>query len=347
MAVSFDFISRLGSGYFGEVWLATDTGLGCEVALKCIPPEKLINRKNFYQEAQVLTTVQHANIVRVYDTGTLDDDRVYVSMEYLPKGSLEDEAKGAYIGLSRAKRLMIDILRALGYAHEKGIIHRDIKPANILIGNSQEGILSDFGLALPNVQQLDIAYLKKYQYILHLAPEVHRIQDYGPLSDIYACGATLYRLVNGDNYLPQVTLLEAQSLAQEGKFPTRDKYRDFVPSSLRRIINKALNTNPQDRYQSADEMRRALEQQKFNVDWQERVLRGGIIWNGVDKKGVLLQVKKLEQAPDRWSVETRRGSNQQNLRRVSALCFYDLSKVDAARQTRRVLQDFVTGRHRS
>lgn len=110
MAVSFDFRRRLGSGYFGEVWHAIDVGLGCEVALKCIPPDKLINEKNFYQEAQVLKASEHPNIVRVNETGKLNDGRIYVSMEYLPNGSLEDEAQGAFVALSRAKRVMIDVL---------------------------------------------------------------------------------------------------------------------------------------------------------------------------------------------------------------------------------------------
>lgn len=81
MAVSFDFRRRLGSGYFGEVWEAIETGLDHTVALKCIPPDRIINQDNFFQEAQVLKTSEHPNIVRVNDTGVLEDGRVYVSME--------------------------------------------------------------------------------------------------------------------------------------------------------------------------------------------------------------------------------------------------------------------------
>ena len=170
MAVSFDFRRRLGAGYFGEVWDAIETGLGHRVALKCIPPDKIINQGNFFQEAQVLKASEHPNIVHVNDTGKLDDGRIYASMEYLSGGSLEDEAQGALLRLSRAKRLMIDVLRGLGLAHARGIVHRDIKPANILIGNNGEGKLSDFGLALPDIQGLNMTHLKQYQYVLHLRP---------------------------------------------------------------------------------------------------------------------------------------------------------------------------------
>src|SRR3990167_9902400 len=132
----------------------------------------VLNKQNFFQEAQLLKAVEHPNIVRVHETGQLTDGRLYVAMEYLSKGSLEDEAKGNFIPLTRAKRLMIDVLRGLDYAHSQGVIHRDIKPANILIGDSGEGKLSDFGLAIPAGLDLRGLGVKNYAYTLHLAPEV-------------------------------------------------------------------------------------------------------------------------------------------------------------------------------
>lgn len=346
MPVSFDFKKRLGSGYFGEVWHAIDTGLGCEVALKCIPPKKIIYKDNFYQEAQVLKASEHPNVVRVNDTGDLDDGQIYVSMEYLPNGSLEDEAQGAPIHLSRAKRLMIDVLRGLDYAHSKRIVHCDIKPGNILIGNAKEGILSDFGLALPDVKNLKIAYLKQYQYILHLAPEVDSPADYTYLSDIYACGATLYRMVNGDNYLPKIDPIEARNLSKSGHFPPRNKYRDYVPTSLRRLINKALNLNPYDRYQRAEMMRNALEQQLFLMEWEETALRTGLLWTGADKRGTNYKVKMThDPSNDKiWTVETKKGQNIDNLRKVTTYCKVRLNKQNAKKLARKILQDYVTGK---
>lgn len=344
MAVSFDFKKRLGSGYFGEVWHAIDTGLGCEIALKCIPPDKIINQGNFFQEAQVLKASEHPNIVRVNDTGTLNDGRIYVSMEYLPRGSLEDEAQGAPIALSRAKRLIVDVLRALGHAHSHGIVHRDVKPANILIGSAGEGKLSDFGLALPDIQTLIVTQLKQYQYVLHLAPEVRRIQDYTHLSDIYASGVTLYRLVNGDSNLPQISPTQAHALARRGEFPPRNGYRDYVPQSLKRMINRALNVDPKMRYQSADEMRHALEHQTLAVDWTEAISPTRYLWRGTDTSATIYEVLKSQQNNHRWMVEIRRGSSDAALRRIGKLCFADMRKQDADKKARRILQDFVTGK---
>jgi len=337
MAASFDFRKRLGSGHFGEVWHAIDNGLGCEIALKCIPQDKIINSANLHQEAQALKASEHANIVRVTETGTLADGRVYVSMEYLPRGSVEDEASGALLGLPRAKQLMVDVLRGLAHAHCQGIVHRDIKPANIMIGNSGEGKLSDFGLAVPDIASVDASQFKQYQYRLHLAPEVRKMTDYTTVSDIYACGVTLYRLVNGDTYLPSIDLAEATRLAQRGEFPPRDHYRDFIPTSLRRLINKALSVDPNERYQSADDMRHALEQQSLLVAWTEKKIRGGTMWEGASVHGKEYTMSLTQSVDSKWSIEYKTGAGGK-LRRRSVDCNAGLTKAKSHQLARRILQ---------
>src|SRR5690242_8960437 len=99
MASTFERIQRLGSGHFGEVWLARDTGLNVHRALKLIPKDRLINPSNFFQEAQALKVAEHPNVVRVEETGFMRDGGIYVAMEYLQGGSLEDQGKGSYVPL--------------------------------------------------------------------------------------------------------------------------------------------------------------------------------------------------------------------------------------------------------
>jgi serine/threonine protein kinase len=197
-----------------------DTGLNAIRALKLIPPSKVLDPSNFFLEAQTLQAVKHPNVVEVLEAGHLADGRIYVAMEYLEKGSLEDEASGAFVKLTRAKRVMVDVLRGLEHAHFNSIVHRDIKPGNIMIGDSSEGKLSDFGLALPaNTNPVSLG-VKAYNYVAHLAPEVRLTGIYTEQADLYACGVTLYRLVNGDTYLPPVVAPEVSALAAAGKSPT-------------------------------------------------------------------------------------------------------------------------------
>ncbi len=337
MAASFDFQKRLGDGNFGEVWRVVDEGLGCTIALKCIPKNKIINPANLHLEAKTLKASEHANIVKVTETGTLKDGRIYISMEYLPNGSVEDEAKGGLLGLPRAKQLMIDVLRGLAHAHRHGIVHRDIKPANIMIGNSGEGKLSDFGLAIPNITSIDASQFKQYQYTLHLAPEVRNFKDYTTLSDIYACGITLYRLVNGDAYLPSISTTEAARLARRGEFPPRDKYRYFIPTSLRRLINKALSVNPNDRYQTADEMRHALEQQKLLVTWDETNTSNAITWKGESIHKGQYKLSLYKTGSLKWAIDFEKGYSGR-LRRKSSDCHHNLTKDEAHRMARTILQ---------
>jgi serine/threonine protein kinase len=325
------------------VWLATDTGLNAERALKLIPPDKVLNPQNFFHEAQILKAVEHPNVVRVEETGTMADGRIYVAMEYLPKGSLEDEAKGAYVDLTRAKRIMIDMLRGLDHAHKQSVLHRDIKPANILIGSNNEGKLSDFGLAIPAGLNLKALGAKDYAYTLHVAPEIHRGHSHSILSDIYACGVTLYRLVNGDTYLPAVSPAKVQDLAVQGKLPDRSHYREFVPRPLRAIINRALHLDSAKRFTSAEDMRRSLERLTLQKNWRQRSFPHGIEWTcSWDNR--YYEIRRERSPSQKWNVTVRRGATKKTARRITTLCAQALTRAQAEQRTRRILQDFVLGR---
>ena len=345
MAASFDFIKRLGAGYFGEVWKVRDTGLDSIRALKLVPPNRVPNPTNFFHEAQTLKAAEHHNVVRVYEAGTMDDGRVYVAMEYLRKGSLEDEASGAFVKLTRAKRVMVDVLRGLEHAHRNGIVHRDIKPGNIIIGDSFEGKLSDFGLAIPVNTNPAALGIKDYKYVAHLAPEVRRTRQYTVATDIYASGVTLYRLVNGDKYLPFVLPGKIGDLVAAGKYPDRTSYREFVPRTFRTLINRAMAVDASKRFANAEEMRHALEQISLHMNWDERALPDGIRWiSGWD--GHCYEVVRQRDGHGGWSVSVRKGQSRTTLRRIEKLCLAGSDRKTAEHHTRRVLQDFVLGRCR-
>ena len=260
----------------------------------------------------------------------------------LPKGSLEDEAEGAYVHMSRAIRLMVDVLRGLEYAHSKGIIHRDIKPANILIGDAMQGKLSDFGLAISKNSFSKSIGVKDYAYIFHLAPEVDTFDDYSNLSDIFSCGVTLYRLVNGDSYLPRLASDRVREGICNGTYPDRNKYREFIPRQLRRIINQAMSLDPKRRYQSAEQFRHAIEKVPTYANWNEQILADRMRWTfGREKECIEVECISLQSG--KYSVQTRRGSCKHTLRRITKMSRSNISQKEAITFSQTILQGFVTG----
>ena len=343
MSVRFDLKKRLGNGYFGEVWYANEVGLNQICAVKLVPHNKIINQANYFQEAQCLKQAEHSNVVRILDTGNFDKTKIYLSMEYLKNKSLENEASGGFIAITRAKKLMIDVLRGLEHAHQQNILHRDIKPANILIGDSKEGKLSDFGLALPDISKLDLAFIKtNYQYMTHLAPEVRKFADYSKSSDIYACGVTFYRLINGDSFLPSIDPIDIRQAIKDAKYPDRTRYRDFVPNSLRRFTNKAMNPDVSKRFKSAEEMRHSLEQIGLVSNWNESFLPNGMYWSTSGTLGVIT-VKTTENC-GLWTILAKKRKHRGPLKRITKYCKNKINRKEADSLTKEILQKVVQNR---
>lgn len=272
----YDLEKRLGNGAFGEVWLCNDRALGVQRALKFVPPHKIKNPTNFYEEPQTLVSLKHNNIVEITDAGKTNDGQLYIAMEYYPNGSISDAVSGGIVPLKYAVKLSTDICRALEYIHSKGFIHRDIKPANIIIDKNNNGRLSDFGLAT----KVDLdGQASPYGYIGHLAPEVILDDITDKRTDIYALGVTLYRMVNGDAYLPMtIEPMELIELIKIGKFPNRNHYRPFIPNAIKSIINKALSINPDDRFQTTSEFRHQLEKVPIKASWMPTTIPNGTQW---------------------------------------------------------------------
>jgi serine/threonine protein kinase len=271
-------IKRLGSGAFGEVWLVEDRAFGETRAVKFVPESNIHNPTNFYHEPQTLKTLQHDNVVLVADAGTMPDGRLYIAMEYLPNGSIEDRYAGGVVPLTVALRFAIDICKGLTYTHDKGFVHRDIKPANVLIGLNDGAKISDFGLCTNTIAP---GAASAAGYILHIAPEVFRDDSFTFASDIYAVGLTLYRMVNGDAFLPVVTdFNELPDLILTGKYPDRNAFQPFIPLSLRRVIRRSIDVDPTRRHETPRSLRHALEQLHISVDWSEAVVPNGSCWTG-------------------------------------------------------------------
>lgn len=348
MLDKFSPIRRLGQGSFGEVWLVNDLSVDAERAVKIVPLAFVPNPENYFQEAQLLKAAEHQNVVRVH-YAECDEENLYVVMEYLPAGSLERLITGGPLRLTTAKRIGIDVLRGLQHAHSRpnargrGILHKDVKPGNILLGGHGEAMLSDFGLAERPGETGDGPDMF---YGPHGAPELHAGLEFTAASDIYATGVTIYRIVNGDNYLPALSRDAMEQRIQAGRYPDRARYRAYVPRALRTVINKAMSLDPVNRYETAEAFQKALEQIPLYVDWFEYPLGvSGHLWRA-ETEGLAYQVELEIVSPKEASVVLRKGRSFDTLRRQSKQCRSGLVDLKAKQIASDVLQGIVTGKVR-
>jgi len=319
---------RLGAGAFGEVWLCVDRALGETLAVKFIPPDRIQNPTNFYHEPQSLKALSHEHVVRVADAGKLADGRLYVAMEYVPGGSIEDRFQGGIVPLRLARQLLVDACYGLTYTHDQGFVHRDLKPANILIADGEKAKLSDFGLCTNKLVQGGASV---QGYILHIAPEVLQDDVFVTASDIYALGLTGYRMVNGDDSLPIFQDVgELKDLIIAGKYPNRAKWKPFVPARFRAVLQKAMSLDCTTRFESARLFRHALERIRLPYDWRELTLAGETHWIATSDRDTW----RIEVSQNRsnYSISTFQLTRSGVSRRRTELCFTTKSKPEHLRQ---------------
>jgi serine/threonine-protein kinase len=334
----YERIRRLGEGNFGEVWLVYDRALNIQRAVKFIPSSRIHDPTNFYNEPHTLMQLRHDNIVRVEDAGRLANGTLYIAMEYLNKGSIDSIYRGQPVPLSKAFRIVIDICWALEYAHNLNFIHRDIKPANILIAPDGRAKLSDFGLATKVPRG---AVASPYGYLTHLAPEILRSNRTSKLTDIYALGVTSYRLINGDGFLPEVNdFADIQDLILSGQYPDRKHYRPYVPTRIQKTINRCMAFNPQDRYQSPCEFRRALEAIRICCDWRFRRVRRNIIYcTAIGQNHYCVTITQDKRK--KFAIETTKQVGGRAARKISQDCEVGMTLGQMKKRIRRILPRYV------
>jgi beta-lactam-binding protein with PASTA domain/predicted Ser/Thr protein kinase len=259
-------LRKLGSGGMANVYLAEDEELGRRVAIKILnerhaSDDSFVER--FRREATNAAGLSHPNIVSVYDRGEAEGT-YYIAMEYLEGRSLKDRivAEGA-LSVSGAIEVTRQILRAVGFAHRRGIVHRDIKPHNVLLAQDGPGDgdprfkVTDFGISRTTASQMTEAgsIVGTAQY---LSPEQARGAPVDQRSDIYSVGVVLFELLTGKLPFSGETPLEIamKHLSEIPKAPSA--LRPEVPSDLDMVVLRALAKDPEDRFQTAEEMEREL-----------------------------------------------------------------------------------------
>src|SRR4051794_17674253 len=195
----------LGKGSIGKVYLARHRRIGRRVALKIIRPEQRFDndadraefQKRLQREAELCAALQHPNVVTLFEAGYEDDVVAFLATEYVEGESLQSRLKKTRpLPLADALSIAADVLRALDFAHAKGIIHRDIKPGNIIIATTGEAKITDFGIARPVNSSLTgtNSLLGTPNY---MSPEQVKSSAITPRADLFAAGVVLYEMLTG------------------------------------------------------------------------------------------------------------------------------------------------------
>lgn len=264
-------VSKIGAGSFGEVWLANDLALNREYAVKVLLPGVSVDQR--LREAQVGNRLQHSNLVYVHQADVVPvsgQHVVMIAMDYLPNGSVETLANTAsYLPLPEVLRVARDVLHGLEYLHARSFYHNDIKPGNILLGAQQQAMLSDYGITGVSSNSAPVA--APSAYFLHCAPEVLSSGNIDVSSDVFQVGMTLARLLIHLDHLKAIRSrigpLQYQHDVAAGKLLQPKDFGSHIPTAVKRVILKAVDPDPAQRYTSALEMRRALERLTFPGHW--------------------------------------------------------------------------------
>jgi len=293
----FRLIRRHARGGIGMVFVALDSELHREVALKQMLPQHaddLLSRTRFLLEAEVTGRLEHPGIVPVYGLGTNNQGRLFYAMRFVKGQSFKEaiesfhqaDARGRRDSAERALALhqllrrFIDLCNAIAYAHSRGVIHRDLKPANVLLGPYGETLVVDWGLAKivgrdePTARITADRTLRPAQSgssetlvgtaigtPAYMSPEqAGGLRSHiGPPSDVYSLGATLYTLLTGRPSQDDPDLEEVLARTQRGEIVPPRQINPRVPRALESVVLKAMALRPADRYSSARALAEEVE----------------------------------------------------------------------------------------
>jgi serine/threonine protein kinase len=257
-------LEPLGSGGMASVYLAYDQVLGRRVAVKVLNPRLEDDREfveRFRREARIAAAFTHPNIASVHDLGEPENSGPYIAMEYVPAGTLRDQIrKKGCIPPSTAGKITLQIAQALQAAHACGTIHRDIKPQNILLTETGEVKVVDFGIA----RAAAFSSITQTGHVLgtacYMSPEQAEGGPVGPQSDLYSLGVVLYEMLTGKLPYKADTASSLEAESTRGRLLTPPKVvNPAVPAKLSAITARLLAQDPSQRYLDASSLIDGLE----------------------------------------------------------------------------------------
>jgi len=250
-------VERIGGGAFGEVFRAWDTRLDREVALKLLPAESTENQAtSTIDEGRLLARVRHPNVATIYGAERIGN-RVGLWMELVNGRTLEQLLDAGKVFTSgEAVAIGVEVCRAMSAVHRAGLIHRDIKAQNVMVAEDQRVVLMDFGTGY---EPKDSSPATLAGTPLYLAPELLCGHGATVQSDIYSAGVLLYHILTRSYPVEAASLSELRERHQRQERRSMRAARSDFPSKLAAVVDRAIDPQPTRRFQSADDLARALE----------------------------------------------------------------------------------------
>ncbi|MGB7063279.1 MAG: protein kinase [Candidatus Zixiibacteriota bacterium] len=260
----YKIIRKIGAGGMGEVYLARDTKLNRQVALKFLPAQYASDREfkeRFKREAQAAAVLNHPNIITIHEVAE-HESRPYISMEYIEGVSLKELIARGGLSIDRIIDITGQICEALAQAHSSGIVHRDVKPQNILVDRDSRLRILDFGLAKVKKEAMLTQLGTTVGTVAYMSPEQARGEDVDHRTDIWALGVVLHEMLTGEmpfkgehEQAVIYAILNAEPQPMTGS-----------AIELEQVVNKALAKNPGERYQTVSEVLDDLRLMKEGFD---------------------------------------------------------------------------------
>jgi len=288
----FEIIDLLGQGGMGQVYLARDSVLERNVAIKFLPPEMESDpqtRMRFLREAKSAAALDHPFICKVYETGETEE-KSFIVMEYVEGKTLKDAMEEKPFSLSEVFRIILEISEALDEAHRKGIVHRDLKPANIMITPQNHVKVMDFGLAkriLPKGQENIAATLTQSDIteqgaiagtIAYMSPEQARGEEVDARSDIFSLGIIFQEMLSGHHPFSKPSAIETLSSILRDPPPQAQ----VKPKSLNQVIgpamSRALAKKREDRYQDIAEFMNDIRRAQRSILGSPSLFSRPVAW---------------------------------------------------------------------
>ncbi len=268
----YEIQSPLGSGGMGEVYRATQSRLGRQVAIKVLSPEFASDPdrlRRFEQEARSASALNHPNIISIYDVGC-EGANSYIAMEFVEGKTLRDLLAAGPIPIKKSLQIVSQIADGLAKAHTAGIVHRDIKPENVMVTRDGFVKILDFGLAKltrpdPEGSESTVAGFNSTQMgmvlgtVGYMSPEQVRGLKTDARSDIFSLGATCYEMISGKRAFRGATTADTMSAILKEEPVELSTSVHNLPPGLGRIIHRCLEKDPDERFQTARDLAFNLE----------------------------------------------------------------------------------------